>query len=109
MLQVVGRAVAASAAVLLMVAGTAAAPTTGQTATTSAGHSPARRAISRPRPPDFDLLRRQQAETDRIWRSASDGYMEIEKIAYRSRVGDLEIPAFVFKPLQNNGSKSHPA
>ena len=35
--------------------------------------------------------------------------MEIEKIVYRSRVGDLEIPAFVFKPLQVSGPKSHPA
>jgi dipeptidyl aminopeptidase/acylaminoacyl peptidase len=110
MLQVVGRAVAAGAAVLLVVAATTAAPTSGQSATAAPGGSSlTRRAASRPRQPDFDLLRRQQAETDRIWRVASDGYMEVEKIIYRSRVGDLEIPAFIFKPLQANGPKSHPA
>jgi dipeptidyl aminopeptidase/acylaminoacyl peptidase len=109
MFEVVGRAVATSAAVLLVVAGTAAAPTAGQIATPGAGHTAAvRRPSSRPRTPDFDLLRHQQSETDRVWRSASDGYMEIEKMVYRSRVGDLEIPAFVFKPLQVNGPRSHP-
>ena len=35
--------------------------------------------------------------------------MTMEKITYRSRVGDLEIPAFVFKPLQIGPAKSHPA
>jgi dipeptidyl aminopeptidase/acylaminoacyl peptidase len=109
MLQVVGRTVATGAAVLLVVAGTAAAPTNAQTATPGVAHGPTRRPPSRPRTPDFDVLRRQQAETDRVWRAASAGYMEIEKIVYRSRVGDLEIPAFVFKPLQVSGPKLHPA
>jgi dipeptidyl aminopeptidase/acylaminoacyl peptidase len=106
----VGRTVATGAAVLLIVAGAVAAPPTGQGATAGAGPaaSAARRSAPRPRPPDFDLLRRQQAETDRVWRNASDGYMEMAKIVYRSRVGDLEIPAFVFKPLRINGPKSHP-
>jgi dipeptidyl aminopeptidase/acylaminoacyl peptidase len=63
----------------------------------------------RVRVPDFAQMRRQQALTDGIWRSASVGYMEVEKITYTSRVGDLEIPAFVFRPLQTGGPKSHPA
>ena len=50
--------------------------------------------------PDFDRLRRQQARTDELWREASVGYMWMEKIAYRSRAGDLDIPAFVFQPLK---------
>lgn len=49
--------------------------------------------------PDFERALRQQAETDRIWREASQGFMRMEKIVYRSRVGDLDIPAFVFQPL----------
>jgi dipeptidyl aminopeptidase/acylaminoacyl peptidase len=109
MFQVVRRAVATSAAVLLMVAATAAAPTGGQSAIAGTGLGPARRPATRPRPPDFDLLRRQQSETDRVWRAASAGYMDIEKITYRSRVGDLEIPAFIFKPLQVGGPRTHPA
>src|SRR4051812_41691475 len=51
----------------------------------------------------------QQAETDRTWKAASDGTMQMEKITYRSKVGDLEIPAFVFQPLTLRGARSHPA
>lgn len=44
-------------------------------------------------------MQREQAETDRTWRQASDGVMRMEKITYRSGRGDLDIPAFVFQPL----------
>lgn len=52
---------------------------------------------------------RQQAETDRAWTAAAQGYMQIEKIRYRSSRGDLEIPAFVFQPLKPRGPRQHPA
>src|SRR5437868_3926837 len=61
------------------------------------------------RPPDFDRMIQQQAETDQIWRAASAGVMQIEKISYRSRAGDLDIPAWVFQPLKPRGAKGHPA
>jgi dipeptidyl aminopeptidase/acylaminoacyl peptidase len=61
------------------------------------------------RPPDFDRQIQQQAETDKTWRRASEGVMQMEKITYRSRVGDLDIPAFVFQPLKLRGTKGHPA
>jgi dipeptidyl aminopeptidase/acylaminoacyl peptidase len=48
---------------------------------------------------DFEQMRERQAATDETWRQASVGYMRMEKISYRSRVGDLDIPAFVFRPL----------
>ncbi len=48
---------------------------------------------------DFGQMRERQAATDQTWREASEGYMRMEKISYRSRVGDLDIPAFVFRPL----------
>jgi len=51
---------------------------------------------------------REQAETDRAWQVASEGYMRMEKITYRSSRGDLEIPAFVFRPLATRGRR-HPA
>jgi dipeptidyl aminopeptidase/acylaminoacyl peptidase len=59
--------------------------------------------------PDFDLMLRQQAETDANWRRASVGRMRMDKITYRSRVGDLDIPAFVFEPLVRYGTRRHPA
>jgi len=60
-------------------------------------------------PQDFDRQSRLQAETDKAWRLASQGYMTFEKITYRSRAGDLEIPAFVFQPLNVRGTRRHPA
>jgi dipeptidyl aminopeptidase/acylaminoacyl peptidase len=62
-----------------------------------------------PREPDFDRQLQQQAETDKTWRSASDGFMQMDKITYRSKVGDMDIPAFVFQPLKLRGAKGHPA
>lgn len=59
--------------------------------------------------PDFARLLRQQAETDRTWRAASDGFMRVEKIIYRSSKGDLDIPAFIFQPLRIRGPRQHPA
>ncbi len=59
--------------------------------------------------PDFGRARQLQAQTDLIWRSASDGYMRMEKITYRSRAGDLDIPAFVFQPLGDAARGSRPA
>jgi dipeptidyl aminopeptidase/acylaminoacyl peptidase len=61
------------------------------------------------RVPDFDRMAQDQAETDRNWREASAGHMQMEKITYRSRVGDLDVPAFVFQPLKIRGPKGHPA
>jgi dipeptidyl aminopeptidase/acylaminoacyl peptidase len=61
------------------------------------------------RQPDFDRMLQQQAETDKTWRAASAGFMQMEKITYRSKVGDMDIPAFVFQPLTLRGPKGHPA
>jgi dipeptidyl aminopeptidase/acylaminoacyl peptidase len=55
-------------------------------------------------------MARQQAETDQTWRAASAGFMELEKISYRSSLGDFEIPAFLFQPLKvRRGARRHPA
>jgi dipeptidyl aminopeptidase/acylaminoacyl peptidase len=61
------------------------------------------------RPLDFDAMARQQADTDETWRAASAGFMELEKITYRSKLGDFDIPAFVFQPLKERGTRRHPA
>jgi dipeptidyl aminopeptidase/acylaminoacyl peptidase len=59
--------------------------------------------------PDFARMLRQQAETDRAWMAASAGFMQVEKITFRSLRGDLDIPAFVFQPLRLSGPRQHPA
>jgi dipeptidyl aminopeptidase/acylaminoacyl peptidase len=60
------------------------------------------------RTPDFERMLRLQAATDQNWRAAGVGYMQVEKITYRSRAGDLDVPAFVFRPLSVRGKGSHP-
>jgi dipeptidyl aminopeptidase/acylaminoacyl peptidase len=67
------------------------------------------RGQNQQREPDFDRQLQQQAETDKTWRAASDGVMQMDKITYRSSVGDMDIPAFVFQPLKIRGPKGHPA
>jgi dipeptidyl aminopeptidase/acylaminoacyl peptidase len=74
-------------------------------------------APQRPAPPtaeqikaghERDMKERQEV-TDVIWRKASEGFMKMDKITYKSRVGGLTIPAFVFQPLTPRGAKGHPA
>ena len=64
-----------------------------------------REVTSQTETPDFDRLARQQSETDRAWRIASQGRMLMDKITYRSRAGELEIPAFVFQPARTRGCR----
>jgi len=61
------------------------------------------------RPPNFDAQLQQQAEIDKTWMAASDGFMRMQKTTYKSRADDLTIPAFVFQPLQLRGTKGHAA
>jgi dipeptidyl aminopeptidase/acylaminoacyl peptidase len=51
----------------------------------------------------------RQKQTDATWKAATDGVLRMEKITYKSRVGGLSIPAFLFQPLQLRGAKGHPA
>ena len=83
------------------------APLRGQTPPPS-GQTPAA-GRGQFRPPDFDKMAADQAETDKTWRDAAKGYMQVEKITYRSSVGDMDIPALVFQPLKLRGPKGHPA
>jgi dipeptidyl aminopeptidase/acylaminoacyl peptidase len=71
--------------------------------------NPARPGQFQERAPDFERMLQQQADTDKTWRAASEGFMRMEKITYRSKIGDLDIPAFVFQPLHQRGPQGHPA
>lgn len=90
------------AAAALAVAACLAASPAAQT------QSPSQDASTR-RPPDFERMLRQQAETDEAWRAASVGYMQFEKTTYRSSADDLQIPAFVFRPLTPAAPQSRAA
>jgi dipeptidyl aminopeptidase/acylaminoacyl peptidase len=58
---------------------------------------------------DFERQLHQQTTTDRTWRAASEGFMRMEKISYRSAAGDLDVPAFVFRPLTGSAPASRAA
>src|SRR5688572_22500281 len=47
--------------------------------------------------------------TDSIFAARSAGVLDYRKITYRSRVGDMDIPAYVYQPLQKRGARGHAA
>jgi dipeptidyl aminopeptidase/acylaminoacyl peptidase len=75
----------------------------------SAQEAPAPQTPNAPNAPNFERQLQQQAETDRAWREASEGVMRMAKVTYASRAGGLQIPAFVFEPLQPKGPRAHAA
>ncbi len=54
-----------------------------------------------------DLDAKQQS--DRRYAEITKGVVDYQKITYRSSVGDLDIPAYLFQPLKKRGAKGHPA
>jgi dipeptidyl aminopeptidase/acylaminoacyl peptidase len=61
--------------------------------------------------PAYDFARdvAEKARTDARYADASKGVMDFSKITYRSSVGDLDIPAYLFQPLQKRGPRGHAA
>ncbi|MFN2567372.1 MAG: alpha/beta hydrolase family protein [Gemmatimonadaceae bacterium] len=59
--------------------------------------------------PDFDAQLRSKARTDSIYRAHARGNYEFQKVKYRSRADGMEIPAYVFQPLQRRGARGHAA
>src|SRR5690606_731784 len=49
---------------------------------------------------DFDAQIRRKAETDKRYAEVTKGVVDFQKISYRSSVGDLDIPAYLFQPLK---------
>jgi dipeptidyl aminopeptidase/acylaminoacyl peptidase len=47
--------------------------------------------------------------TDSLFAAHSKGVMEFRKVTYKSRVDGLEIPAYLFAPLQKRGAAGHAA
>ena len=58
---------------------------------------------------DFERDIKAKAETDRRYAEASKGVMDFQKVSYRSSVGDMDIPAYLFQPLVKRGAKGHAA
>jgi dipeptidyl aminopeptidase/acylaminoacyl peptidase len=52
---------------------------------------------------------RNKELTDSIYQAHAPGSYLFRKISYRSSVGDMDIPAYLFEPLQKRGSGEHAA
>ena len=58
---------------------------------------------------DFARQIAQKAEEDGRYAAVTKGIVDFQKISYRSSVGDLDIPAYLFQPLKKGGPKAHAA
>jgi dipeptidyl aminopeptidase/acylaminoacyl peptidase len=58
---------------------------------------------------DFQRDVEEKKLTDARFAEASKGVMDFQKVTYRSSVGDLDIPAYLFQPLQKRGRQGHAA
>lgn len=106
------RALISSVAALLLTLGAADRSAAQATAAAPPAATPAAQPPATPaaqRQPDFDRMLQQQAETDNTWRAAAEGFMQAEKVTFRSRAGDMDIPYWIFQPLKIRGPKLHPA
>jgi dipeptidyl aminopeptidase/acylaminoacyl peptidase len=59
--------------------------------------------------PDFQRQVHQKAAEDARYAALCKGVMECSKVTYRSSVGDMDIPAYLFQPLSKRGAKGHAA
>lgn len=58
---------------------------------------------------NFEAAIKGKAEIDRRYAEASKGVMDFTKVTYRSSVGDMDIPAYLFQPLKKRGARGHAA
>ena len=58
---------------------------------------------------DFERDITNKARTDSIYAARSRGVMEFSKVKYRSRAGDMDVPAYLFAPLAKRGARGHAA
>jgi len=54
---------------------------------------------------DIDTRVKNEARYAEVCR----GVIDFKKVSYRSSIGDLDIPAYLFQPLQKRGAKGHAA
>ena len=58
---------------------------------------------------DFDGDVRDRHLTESAYAEASRGVMDFKKVSYRTSVGDMDIPAYLFQPLKLRGPAGHAA
>ncbi len=58
---------------------------------------------------DYAAQKLSKARTDSIFAARSAGAMKFSKVTYKSTADGLEIPAYLFEPLQSRGARAHAA
>ncbi|MFC1493589.1 alpha/beta hydrolase family protein, partial [candidate division KSB1 bacterium] len=58
---------------------------------------------------DFERGMRNKARTDSIIFAQCEGVVDVQKTEYRSSIGDMDIPVYIFQPLEKRGPKGHAA
>jgi dipeptidyl aminopeptidase/acylaminoacyl peptidase len=58
---------------------------------------------------DFEEDIAERLETEARYAEASRGVMDFRKVSYRSSIGDMDIPAYLFQPLKKRGPGGHAA
>ena len=58
---------------------------------------------------NFENQVKAKAEEDKRFAEVTKGIVDFKKITYRSSVGDLDIPAYLFQPLKKRGTGGHAA
>ena len=58
---------------------------------------------------NFERQVQQKAEEDARYPDVVKGVADFKKVTYRSSVGDMDIPAYLFQPLQKRGPRGHAA
>jgi dipeptidyl aminopeptidase/acylaminoacyl peptidase len=61
-------------------------------------HSPGR---------DFARDVAEKTQQDARYQDVCKGVVDCRKVTYRSSVGDMDVPAYVFQPLEKRGAKGH--
>lgn len=59
--------------------------------------------------PNFQAAIDAKKAEDARYVDACKGILECTKVTYRSSVGDMDIPAYLFQPLQKRGARGHAA
>ena len=59
--------------------------------------------------PNFQAAIDSKAKEDARYEAVCKGVLECTKITYRSSVGDMDIPAYLFQPLKKRGARGHAA
>jgi dipeptidyl aminopeptidase/acylaminoacyl peptidase len=58
---------------------------------------------------DFKADVEDKKAIDQRYAKASQGVLDFQKVTYRSSVGDMDIPAYLFQPIKKRGPKGHAA